>query len=156
MSNTVQAMFLHVSWQVENEGRRNKQGTDTRILKFSLRTIFRALLKCFFSKAVSSWRCPFCSFHVSREECEPTGWKRKKLETIALMGPKKRETKRSTEAWIVRQLISQATLLVSAEDAECDIKHNFKEQLHHKNLYYYSLGNLLLSFVNVLLMHLVR
>jgi hypothetical protein len=33
MSNVVQAMFVHVSCEVENEGRRNKQGNDTRTLK---------------------------------------------------------------------------------------------------------------------------
>jgi hypothetical protein len=64
--------------------------------------------------------------------------------------------KYSIEVWIERQLISQATLSVLPKDVECDIRNTFKEQLHHKNLSYFSLGNLLLSFVNVFLMHVLR
>ena len=46
MSNwdIVQDMFIHVGCQVENDGRRNKNVIYTRNVKFSLRTIVRALL----------------------------------------------------------------------------------------------------------------
>jgi len=56
MSNwdIIQAMFIHVSCLVENDGRRNKNGIYTRNVKLSLRTIVRALLKYFSSKKGSS------------------------------------------------------------------------------------------------------
>ena len=54
------------------------------------------------------------SYNISRQEYKPTGWLKKQLETMELMVPKKYGKKYSIEAWIERQLISQATLSVSA------------------------------------------